>query len=320
MVLGHNEHLYVRFPRGLLGWYLLVTCGLGLQGGLLVVSPAWAAHLHLLAAGQADLPALGLVGRGYGVTLLGLSNLLYAVYSTSDKVIIRSGLAVLVLTDVCALGTQLVHMFQELSNIMSVELTIAMLYGVMSQVSFMMYCVTIAQGKTSLSILPLLMVYLLAICTVLVGPCEVSHRAQVAATHRWELLLRLQRRHPQLAAEAALQREEAARELTSLGELGLFRLERSTLLSVTSTIVTYMIVVLQFQSSPPPGPVAVIDEGGPPENGVWSRWGWLHIGLRGLSAGVSLLYINLSRNYYAGVRKSPTPAPAIDVDARKKSL
>ncbi|XP_043230275.1 tumor protein p53-inducible protein 11-like isoform X2 [Amphibalanus amphitrite] len=166
-VLGHNEHLYVRFPRGLLGWYLLVTCGLGLQGGLLVVSPAWAAHLHLLAAGQADLPALGLVGRGYGVTLLGLSNLLYAVYSTSDKVIIRSGLAVLVLTDVCALGTQLVHMFQE---------------------------------------------------------------------------------------------------------------------------------------------------------GVWSRWGWLHIGLRGLSAGVSLLYINLSRNYYAGVRKSPTPAPAIDVDARKKSL
>ena len=70
-VLGHNEHLYVRFPRGLLGWYLLVTCGLGLQGGLLVVSPAWAAHLQLLTAAPADLPALGLVSRGYGVTLIG---------------------------------------------------------------------------------------------------------------------------------------------------------------------------------------------------------------------------------------------------------
>ncbi|XP_037070005.1 tumor protein p53-inducible protein 11-like [Pollicipes pollicipes] len=174
-VLGHNEHLYVRFPRGLLGWYLMLTCGLGLHGGLLVVSPAWAAQLQLLAVTQQDAPALALVSRGYGITLIGLSHLLYAVYATSDKVIIRSGLGVLILTDACAFGTQLTSIFQ---------------------------------------------------------------------------------------------------------------------------------------------------------TGDWGRWSLVHLALRGLSAGVSLLYLNLSRNYYAGVRKSPTLAAAAatataaadGVDARKKSL
>jgi len=110
-VLGHNEHLYVRFPRGLLHWYLMLTAGLGLQGSLLTLSPSWAVQLSLLTA-QQPTADVALIARGYGVTLLGLSHLLYAVWSTSDKVIIRSGLGVLAITDAVAIGTHLVAIFQ----------------------------------------------------------------------------------------------------------------------------------------------------------------------------------------------------------------
>ncbi|KAF0288802.1 hypothetical protein FJT64_012831 [Amphibalanus amphitrite] len=85
--------------------------------------------------------------------------------------------------------------------------------------------------------------------TTLAGPCEASQQLVSAAGRRWALLLSLERRHPALAAEAGLQREEAGRQLETIGELGLFRLRRSTLLSLVSTVLTYIIVVAQFQSA-----------------------------------------------------------------------
>ena len=96
-----------------------------------------------------------------------------------------------------------------------------------------------------------MLLYTTSMIVTLAGPCEAGQQVlQVTAASR-RLLLQLESRCPQLAQQAALAREAAGQDLESLGDLGLYRLQRSTLLSLVSTILTYVIVMLQFVESGP---------------------------------------------------------------------
>ena len=61
-----------------------------------------------------------------------------------------------------------------------------------------------------------------------------------------DLLLRSEWQRPELAPELSLFRETVGRDLATLGDLGLFRLQRPTLLAVAATVLTYVIVLAQF--------------------------------------------------------------------------
>ncbi|XP_037091148.1 probable serine/threonine-protein kinase SIK1B [Pollicipes pollicipes] len=78
----------------------------------------------------------------------------------------------------------------------------------------------------------------------LAAPCEASHRGLNLVRESLNLLLEVEWRRPELGAPATLVRKTMRCHLDALGDLGLFRLQRSTLLSITSTIMTYMIVMV----------------------------------------------------------------------------
>ena len=50
----------------------------------------------------------------------------------------------------------------------------------------------------------------------------------------------------ELRYELGLFRETVSRDLDTLGDLGMVRLQRSTVLSIATTILTYIIILLQF--------------------------------------------------------------------------
>ncbi|KAF0302493.1 hypothetical protein FJT64_025385 [Amphibalanus amphitrite] len=81
------------------------------------------------------------------------------------------------------------------------------------------------------------------------GPCETCQQLlnQLDAGRR--LLLRLEWHRPQLGSAVGPLLRNIEHDLETVGDLGLFRLRRSTLLSVWSTIVTYVIVMAQFKMS-----------------------------------------------------------------------
>ncbi|KAF0303680.1 hypothetical protein FJT64_024400 [Amphibalanus amphitrite] len=135
-----------------------------------------------------------------------------------------------------------------LTDGMAAELVPTMLYGVSALVVLIMR----VTAKGAEDLVSLVLPYSCSAWVTLAGPCEASQQLVSAAGRRWALLLSLERRHPALAAEAGLQREEAGRQLETVGELGLFRLRRSTLLSLISTVLTYVIVMAQFLVSETP--------------------------------------------------------------------
>ena len=101
----------------------------------------------------------------------------------------------------------------------------------------------------SLTISRVLRYFPIVLITV-AGPCETCQLI-LNSLGRWRsLLLRLEwQRRPQLSEELALLHRSATQDLGELGDLGLFRLRRSTLLSILSTVITYIIVMAQFQMS-----------------------------------------------------------------------
>ncbi|KAF0299841.1 hypothetical protein FJT64_027506 [Amphibalanus amphitrite] len=84
------------------------------------------------------------------------------------------------------------------------------------------------------------------------GPCETCQQLLNRLDAGRRLLLRLEWHRPQLAGAVGPLLRSIDHDLETAGDLGLFRLRRSTLLSVWSTIVTYIIVMAQFKMSETP--------------------------------------------------------------------
>ncbi|KAF0287060.1 hypothetical protein FJT64_014467 [Amphibalanus amphitrite] len=146
-------------------------------------------------------------------------------------------------------------LFAGLTGVMTSELTAAMVYGTVSNVSmWLLFVLSVQQGSLA-PYLTMISLYVVGSLVTIVLPCEVTQRALAAVGDTRDLLLAAERRQPQLSQQLGLFRETVGRDLERLGELGLFRMERSTLLSVTATVLTYVIVLVQFHDAGgPPGP------------------------------------------------------------------
>ncbi|KAF0308508.1 hypothetical protein FJT64_002143 [Amphibalanus amphitrite] len=103
-------------------------------------------------------------------------------------------------------------------------------------------------GNHSPETISRIMRYIPGILVTVAGPCETC-QLLLGCLGRWrDVLLRLEwQRRPELRHELELLQRAVARDLDTVGDLGLYRLRRSTLLSILSTILTYVIVMAQFQ-------------------------------------------------------------------------
>ncbi|KAF0304174.1 hypothetical protein FJT64_023959 [Amphibalanus amphitrite] len=134
------------------------------------------------------------------------------------------------------------------------ELLVTLLFGVVTMVTL---CVLLVSSL--LTSLPLQLqaglwaAGCLTTITVLV-PCEATQllvqrlekcRDLLMMLERQQMMM-LERRQPAIVRDIALMGEAAARDLEVVGDLGLLRLRRSTVLNIVSTIITYVIVILQF--------------------------------------------------------------------------
>lgn len=71
-VLGHNEHLYVKFPKGVWNWQAFLSAILFVQAVLILFFPRQASQLKLLGIQhQQDKEGLMMASKYYAVSLLG---------------------------------------------------------------------------------------------------------------------------------------------------------------------------------------------------------------------------------------------------------
>ncbi|XP_045623146.1 tumor protein p53-inducible protein 11 isoform X1 [Procambarus clarkii] len=89
-VLGHNEHLYVRLPRGFWSAHVLMGAGVTVETLLLLLFPGIAAHLGVMPPDmtEADDDPQGAgvtASRVAGAALAGLCVFVWSLLGTSDK-------------------------------------------------------------------------------------------------------------------------------------------------------------------------------------------------------------------------------------------
>ncbi|XP_076030593.1 tumor protein p53-inducible protein 11-like isoform X3 [Oratosquilla oratoria] len=84
-VLGHNEHLYVRLPRGFWTFHVLLGVGVTLEALLLLFSPAMAASMGLLPFPTEIHTDALLAARLLGAALAGMAVFMWSLLGTSDK-------------------------------------------------------------------------------------------------------------------------------------------------------------------------------------------------------------------------------------------
>ncbi|XP_071547450.1 tumor protein p53-inducible protein 11-like isoform X2 [Panulirus ornatus] len=81
-VLGHNEHLYVKLPRGFWTAHVLMGVGVSLEAVLLLLMPGLASRLGILPSVPEEATA---AVRVAGAALAGLCVFVWSLLGTSDK-------------------------------------------------------------------------------------------------------------------------------------------------------------------------------------------------------------------------------------------
>ena len=140
--------------------------------------------------------------------------------------------------------------FSRLVADMTPELIPILLAGITSMViSFLVLFQSSAADSDDFH-MPSLLFYMLVAVVLLIGvPCEAGqHVLDLAAATRGSLL-RLHWETPRVGQEVSMLQEAVRRDLEHLGDLGYCRLQRSTMVSITSTVITYIIVFVQFRMS-----------------------------------------------------------------------
>ena len=139
--------------------------------------------------------------------------------------------------------------FSRLVTDMTPELIPSLSFGIAGLVISFLVVFQSAKAGTLLSQLPLLSNMLLAVVLLIVVPCEAGqHMLDLVAAIRGSLL-RLHWEAPRVGQEVSMLQEAVRRDLEHLGDLGYYRLQRSTIISIMSTIITYIIVFVQFSTS-----------------------------------------------------------------------
>ena len=153
-----------------------------------------------------------------------------------------------ILSELKSLHDELSRAFARLTGLMSFELTVQMTYGTLNLVSTPIFlAISAKDGDLSRYITPVFAQICNAVVTVVL-PSELTQKALNAVGETRDLLLSRSEWHlrPELQPELGLFRDTLSRDLETLGDLGQFRLQRSTILSITATVLTYAIVLVQF--------------------------------------------------------------------------
>ncbi|KAF0288147.1 hypothetical protein FJT64_013463 [Amphibalanus amphitrite] len=150
------------------------------------------------------------------------------------------------LRQLVSLQDDLSRAFRRLTDCMSAELVTLTAFGTLTQVCVWLLFITGAHLGGLARLGPAVGMYLAGAALTLTVPCEMTQRVLSAVAETRDLLLRPQWRRPELHRELSWFGDTVRRDLDTLGELGLFRLQRSTLLAISATILTYVIVLVQF--------------------------------------------------------------------------
>ena len=145
-----------------------------------------------------------------------------------------------------SLQDELSRTFTQLINTMSTELITVMLSGILQLVALLMMLVGAVEAGEILDFVEVMLMYLAGAALAVALPCEMTQRVLNAVSETRDLLLRSEWQRAEMLQELTLFRETINRDLDTLGDLGLFRLQRSTLLAVAATILTYVVVLVQF--------------------------------------------------------------------------
>ena len=134
----------------------------------------------------------------------------------------------------------------QLTSAAAAELILSMLYGVLTQILLKVAILDILLSTGGATETVVLVSYACSTVVTLLGPCEASERMVAELGRCRGLLLRMEDARPELASSAERLQRLVTSDVDSAGDLGLYRLRRSTLLGIWSTIITYIIVMLQF--------------------------------------------------------------------------
>ncbi|XP_068202480.1 tumor protein p53-inducible protein 11-like isoform X2 [Palaemon carinicauda] len=82
-VLGHNEHLYVKLPRGFWSAHVVMGVTVTIEAALLLLTPSWAATVGVMPPFDDDDATSA--SRMAGAALAGLCVFVWSILGTSDK-------------------------------------------------------------------------------------------------------------------------------------------------------------------------------------------------------------------------------------------
>ncbi|KAF0289017.1 hypothetical protein FJT64_012645 [Amphibalanus amphitrite] len=154
-----------------------------------------------------------------------------------------------VLDGLMRIQDDLAQLFTDTTKVMSYEIISVMTCGAVASVSMWLILIIKISTNDLSNIWPMLILYTFGGFIAIVVPSELIHHLLTTLARSRDLLLVGARRRPKLGYQLSVFRETVGRDLDTLGDLGLFRLRRSTILSATATIVTYIIVMVQFRYS-----------------------------------------------------------------------
>ena len=140
------------------------------------------------------------------------------------------------------LQKRLCKISSRLSYCMTPELISVITYGILLEIVLLLM---ITNGSSAQTPLIQMLLYLSAAIVSMFGPCETGQLLLTRLGQCRDLLLELEWQQPRLAELAEMLQRSVSRDLDTLGDLGFFCLRRSTLLAISSTIVTYIIVIAQ---------------------------------------------------------------------------
>ena len=144
------------------------------------------------------------------------------------------------------LHDELSRAFSQVTSCMAAELITLTAFGTLTQVCVWLLLITGAHRGDLERLGPVVAMYLVGAALTLTIPCEMAQRVLNAIGETRDLLLRSRWQRPELAQELSLFRDTVSRDLDTIGDLGLFRLQRSTTMAISATILTYVIVLVQF--------------------------------------------------------------------------
>ena len=136
--------------------------------------------------------------------------------------------------------------FCRMTSGMIPELVTCMLYGTIAQISCFLLIISTAKTGQGLEQISNILLRMWGAVMTVVMPCEVGQMTLNELERTQDALLELPPAESAAGQELVLFLEATRRDLERVGDISFFTLRRSTVLAITSAVVTYIIVFIQF--------------------------------------------------------------------------